>query len=159
MTENKQANRSSAKATALHLLAQRRLTEAELHRRLTAREYAEDDVRAVVAWCKDEKYLDDGLYARLFVEGRVRPVGNARMVAELVRRGIDREEAVASVARAEQGEEERLDAAIGKLFRMRPSISYPSAARALERLGFSTPGIYRKLRTRACAEEPFEDPA
>jgi regulatory protein len=141
---------------ALRLLAQRRLTEAELYRRLLARGYNGKEARDAITACKGEGYLDDALYARLFVEGRAKPVGDARMVAELVRRGVDRETALVSVAEAEHGEEERLDAALGKLFGMRPTISYPSAARALERLGFSTSAIYRTLREHA-QRERFSD--
>jgi regulatory protein len=141
--------RSSAKAAALRMLAQRRLTQAQLAQRLACRGYEEEEVRETVAACKSIGYVNDALFARLFVEGRVQPVGDKRMVAELVRRGIDRESAIASVADAENGEEIRLNAALRKLFAARPSISYPSAARALERLGFSTPAIYRKLRAFA----------
>jgi SOS response regulatory protein OraA/RecX len=134
------------------MLAQRRLTQAQLTQRLYARGYEAEEVREAVDACKSTGYLNDELFARLFVEGRVKPVGDARMVAELVRRGIDREAAVASVADAEHGEEERLEVALGKLFRTRPSINYPAAARALERLGFSTAAIYRKLREHAQSE-------
>jgi len=141
--------RSSAKAAALHMLAQRRLTQAQLAQRLACRGYEEEEVRETVAACTSTGYLNDALFARLFVEGRIKPVGDKRMVAELVRRGIDRESAIASVADAENGEDDRLDAALRKLFAARPSISYPSAARALERLGFSTSAIYRKLRESA----------
>jgi regulatory protein len=145
-------SRPNAKLAALRLLAQRRLTEAALYRRLVALGYTGKEAREAMTACTDEGYLDDALYARLFVEGRAKLIGDARMVAELVRRGVDREMAIVSVAEAEHGEEERLDAALGKLFRMRPTISYPSAARALERLGFSTAAIYRTLRAHAQLE-------
>lgn len=144
--------RSSAKEAALRMLAQRRLTQAELAQRLACRGYEEEEVRETVAACKSTGYVNDVLFARLFIEGRVKPVGNKRMVAELVRRGVDRESAIASVADAENGEDDRLDAALRKLFAARPSISYPSAARVLERLGFPTPAIYRKLREFARSE-------
>ncbi|GAC1523186.1 MAG: hypothetical protein NVS2B8_05340 [Vulcanimicrobiaceae bacterium] len=121
----------------------------QLETKLAQRGYCEDDVRAAVASCKADGFLDDALFAQLFVDGRAKAVGNARLVAELVRRGIDRDAAKASVAVAERAEDERLAAALDKLFRTRSSLSYPSAARALERLGFPTPAIYRHLRTRA----------
>jgi SOS response regulatory protein OraA/RecX len=81
----------------------------------------------------------------------VKAVGNSRLVAELVRRGIDRDAAKASVASAERDQEERLGSAIDKLFRTRSNLSYPSAARALERLGFPASAIYRQLRDRVQA--------
>jgi SOS response regulatory protein OraA/RecX len=146
---------SSARLAALRLLAQRRLSEAQLWSKLLSKGHAHEDVRRAVDACKADGYLDDGLFARLFVEGKVKAVGDARLVAELVRRGIDREAAAAAVEGAPRDEDERLVAAIDKLFRSRPALSYPSAARSLERLGFPTPAIYRLLRERIrCAEAP-----
>jgi SOS response regulatory protein OraA/RecX len=141
--------KAKARVAALRLLAQRRLTEASLWQRLMRKGYPDDEIREAVCACRRDGYLDDRLFATLFVEGRTKPVGDARLVAELVRRGIDREVALASVACAQNGEAHRLEAALVKLFRTRPGVSYPSAARALERLGFSTAGIYRRLRAHA----------
>jgi SOS response regulatory protein OraA/RecX len=145
---------SSARVAALRLLAARRLTEAQLWSKLLRKGYPHAEVRCAVEACKADGYLDDGLFARLFVEGKVKAVGDARLVGELVRRGIEREAAAAAVEHAPRDEEERLRVAIEKLFRTRPALSYPSAARSLERLGFPTPAIYRSLRERIrCAPE------
>jgi regulatory protein len=133
------------------MLAQRRLSESQLWERLARRGYADDEIRSTVESCKRDGFVDDALFARLFVDGRVKAVGNARLVAELVRRGIDRDAAKASVASAERDQEQRLGSAIDKLFRTRSNLSYPSAARALERLGFPASAIYRQLRERVQA--------
>jgi regulatory protein len=133
------------------MLAQRRLSESQLWERLARRGYPEDDIRSAVESCKRDGFVDDALFARLFVDGRVKALGNSRLVAELVRRGIDRDAAKASVASAERDQEERLGIAIDKLFRTRSNLSYPSAARALERLGFPASAIYRQLRERVRA--------
>jgi regulatory protein len=133
------------------MLAQRRLTEVQLRERLARRGYADDDVRSAVESCKRDGFVDDALFAQLFVDGRPKAVGDARLVAELVRRGIDRDAAKASVASAERDQDGRLALAIDKLFRTRPNLSYPSAARALERLGFPAAAIYRHLRERVQA--------
>jgi regulatory protein len=133
------------------MLAQRRLSESQLWERLARRGYPDDEIRSAVESCKRDGFVDDALFARLFVDGRVKAVGNARLVAELVRRGIDRDAAKASVASAERDQEERLGSAIDKLFRTRSNLSYPSAARALERLGFPASAIYRQLRERVRA--------
>ncbi len=135
--------------TSLRLLAQRRLTEAQLWTRLTRRGYDEDETRAAVAACKADGFVDDELFAQLFIDGRMKALGDARLVAELVRRGIDRDAAKRRVGAAERSEDERLALALEKLYRTRTSLSYPSAARALERLGFPSPAIYRLLRERA----------
>jgi regulatory protein len=134
------------------MLAGRRLTESQLWTRLARRGYEDDEIRAAIASCIADGFVDDALYARLFIDGRSKAVGNARLVADLVRRGIDRRAAQRAVTEAEREEPERLIAAIEKLFRQRPTLSYPSAARSLERLGFPTPAIYRELRARAAAE-------
>ena len=149
------ATAGKARATALRMLAQRRLTEAQLRERLSRRGYPDDEIGAVVRSCRAEGFIDDALFARLFIDGRGKAVGDARLVAELVRRGIDRDAAKRSVATSERDEDERLAAAIVKFFRTRPEASYPSAARALERLGFPAAAIYRQLRVRAAAAGPL----
>jgi SOS response regulatory protein OraA/RecX len=112
-------------------------------------------VRAAVTWCKAEGYVDDALFARLFIDGRAKAVGDARLVGELVRRGIDRTLAAEAVARSESDQDARLGSAVERLFRMRPNVPYPTAARALERLGFPAPAIYRHLRDHAARCGPL----
>jgi regulatory protein len=146
---------ASANVAALRLLAARRMTEARLWSRLLDRGFSDDEVRAAVEFCKREGYLDDALFARLFVEGRDKAVGDARLVAELVKRGIDRDAAARSVDRAERDEEARLASAIERLFRTRPGVGYPATARALERLGFPASAIYRHLRLHASRFGPL----
>ena len=136
---------------ALALLAQRRLTEAQLWKKLTAKGYDDTATAAAVASCKRDGFIDDDLFATLYVEGARKAVGDARLVAELVKRGIDRDAARERVAQAPSGQTERIGIAYEKLTRTRPQLSYPSAARALERLGFPTALIYRTLRERASA--------
>ncbi|GAC1302644.1 MAG: hypothetical protein NVS2B3_06670 [Vulcanimicrobiaceae bacterium] len=148
---------TKARVVALRLLAQRRLTESQLWARLERRGYLEEDVREAVASCKRDGFIDDHLFAQLFIDGRMKAVGDARLVAELVKRGIDRDAAKASVSSAERLESERLDLAIEKLFRTRSSLNLPNAARALERLGFPASAIYRQLRSRAQAEFAHDD--
>ncbi|MBD5654908.1 MAG: regulatory protein RecX [Candidatus Eremiobacteraeota bacterium] len=144
--------KAKARVTALRLLAQRRLTESQLWSRLARRGYDGDEIRAAVDSCKADGFVDDALYAQLFVDGRLKAVGNARLVAELVQRGIERDAAKQSVERAERAEDDRLASAVQKLFRTRESLGYSGAARALERLGFPAHAIYRHLRARAASE-------
>ena len=149
-------NRSKkARITALRMLAQRRLTEAQLWTKLERNGFPQEEVREAVASCKRDGYIDDKLFAELFVEQKHKAVGNVRLVGELVKRGIDREAALLAVQRGSVDEPSRADVAIEKLFRTKSDLSYPSAARTLERLGFPASLIYRKLRDHASTFGPL----
>ncbi|GAC1659668.1 MAG: hypothetical protein NVS9B12_13350 [Vulcanimicrobiaceae bacterium] len=148
----------TARVSALRVLAQRRLTEAQLFKRLERKGFAENEVRAAVESCKRDGYVDDKLFANLFVEQKRKALGNVRLAGELIKRGIDRDVALLAVRDASLDEPSRADDAIQKLFRTKPSLSYPSAARALERLGFPASLIYKKLREHAAAFGPLAVP-
>ncbi len=139
----------TARVAALAALAQRRLTEAQLWKKLQARGYEHDEIAAAVTSCKADGYIDDRLYAALYVEGARKAVGDARLRADLVRRGIAREAASAVVEAAPVDEAARIAAACEKLRRTHADLSYPALARRLERLGFPTSLIYRTLREQA----------
>ncbi len=141
-----------ARLTALRMLALRRLTESQLYAKLQRKGFDDESVAAAVASCKRDRLLDDNLYATLYVETKRASVGDARLVAELVKRGIDRDAARASVASSETTESERIGAAYDRIRRAGPALSYQSAARKLERLGFPASLIYRVLRERAGAD-------
>jgi regulatory protein len=142
---------NSARVAALRMLAARRLTEAQLWKKLAARGYADDSIAEAISSCKRDGYIDDALFAALYVEGPRKAVGDARLVAELVKRGIDREAAARAVHAAPHNQTERIALAYEKIRRTKRELSYQSSAHALERLGFPTSLIYRVLREHAAA--------
>ena len=92
-----------AKKRAMHLLERMDRTEQELRKKLAENEYPEDLIEDAITYVKHYHYVDDARYADCY--GRLRGADKSRgkLLAELQRKGVDRE--LASQVLAEYGEE------------------------------------------------------
>lgn len=90
-----------ARDAALHLLAHRARSRAELRRRLADRELPAAVIDETMAWLEDRGYLDDDAFAAAFIRDRLRlrPRGRFGLLAELRRKGVDESTAAAAVDR------------------------------------------------------------
>jgi regulatory protein len=88
-----------AREAALHLLAFRPRTAAELRRRLREKGYAPEVADGVVERMAETGVVDDSSFAEMFVRDRVRlrPKGKRILAQELRARGVDGEMAQAAI--------------------------------------------------------------
>jgi len=133
------------------------LTEAQLWSRLERKGYADEEILEAVERCKRDGFVDDRLFARLFLEGKRKALGDARLVGELVRKGVDRDVASTQIAQWESDERARCRDAFSGIAAKSSVVAYSSAARTLERRGFPASTIYAVLREHAARFGPLAD--
>jgi regulatory protein len=83
---------SSARGTALHLLSRRDYTAAEIRRKLTDREFPDDEIESAIQGLQSARLLDDRRAgaAHIRTASRLKHRGRLRIQRELEARGIDR---------------------------------------------------------------------
>jgi len=91
-----------AETLALRLIARAEQNTLGISRKLHKRGVAPDCIRAVIAQLCDMNLLDDGRYARLWLESRLirQATSPRRLFAALCARGIDRHDAEAALKTA-----------------------------------------------------------
>ena len=94
---------------ALRILQYRFNSEAELRRKLAAKDYDREAIDAAITRLRDEKWLDDTRFADAFVRTRLRKrIGRLRIRRELIAAGVDDDVAAGALRRNgdEEGERE-----------------------------------------------------
>ena len=137
--------------TALRMLAGKRLSKAQLRKKLRDRGFAPEAVNEAVAECERRRYIDDRTFAQLFVASALehKAIGPLRLMRDLIKQGIDADLAREVIAETEDGHDERLQRAIERLEMTRPGERFDRLARRLVNLGFTAPAVARALRERA----------
>ncbi|MEG2159430.1 MAG: RecX family transcriptional regulator, partial [Clostridia bacterium] len=83
---------SSAFTRSIDYLSRTMKTEKQMRTYLLGKGYAEQVVDIVVCKLKDYCYIDDAMYAQLYVEQNVKNKGTKRIKLELAKKGIDKEQ-------------------------------------------------------------------
>lgn len=128
---------------ALHFLSYRPRSSAEVRQNLTRRGVAPALVEVTIARLQENGLLDDGQFARLWIENRgaFRPRSHAALKMELRKKGLD-DQAIQSALEAEAEDEEQLvRLAARKQARRYAGLAWPEFRRKLgaflARRGFS----------------------
>src|ERR1043165_3146918 len=132
---------------ALRILGYRFNSEAELRRKLRAKQFDDATIAETIERLREEKWLDDERFAPAYVRTRVlKGIGRLRIRRELMGLGVGEDVAGrAGRENAAEGEDERLRAAYEKLARRLGDDRDKIAARLL-RQGFEMSAILGYLR-------------
>jgi len=77
---------------AFRLLKYRLRSEYELSQRLKRKRFSEQEISGVLSYLKERDFVDDGEFARAWVESRIKkPLGLYRLRQELKIKGIDKD--------------------------------------------------------------------
>ncbi len=146
MIENPQ-DPAECRNRALRLLSLRTHFSAELRRKLSTRGFEEATIESVLERLTQEKWLDDYAAGLEFVEAKLRrkAMGRFGVLAELSRRGVERDLADKIVANSYPDDEMEM---IRRAVSAAPTGKPEALARRLQRLGFS-PSAIRSVLAQA----------
>lgn len=81
-------NFNKAKGYALRLIKLRPRTEYELRVKFAQKMYSEEIADQLISYCKDSGLLDDGLFAKVWLQSRLKKYGLRRVRHELAAKGL-----------------------------------------------------------------------
>lgn len=157
MLRRSQHDAGNARDYALRLLAIRPRSIREIADRLQRKGYNGQEVDSVIADLSDLGLLDDRKFASQWIESRMalRPMGRARLRAELAAKGVDREIVVTTLAEYGNDLEEKGAALalarkkLGSLRGLEPEAARRRLAGFLGRRGFAAATVLRVLKEMA----------
>ncbi len=94
---------------AFHFLSYRPRSEKEIRDKLSMKKAPQEIIERVIISLKEHKFLDDGKYAKWFIENRLRfnPKGQRLLKMELKQKGVDPEiieEAIGNLSKDDESE-------------------------------------------------------
>jgi regulatory protein len=148
---------AAAESAALRILGGASQSARDLHRRLTRRGFSDTAATEAVQRCREAGYVDDAALAASVAGRHLRHGrGAARVVADLQRRGIDRD-AVSAAVEHIAGDEESALRALAAQRLQRASTQPPDEATLrriagqLQRRGFSSAMVRAAIREELSA--------
>ena len=149
-----------AKDYTLRLIKFRLRSEKEIRDKLLGREFEPEIIDTVVESLKKAKLVDDALFARLWVESRIkRSLGLARLAYELKQKGIAKNLIESAIGRIKEGydEEQVIGEIIGRKIKKMKGLSAQKIKNRLfgylVRRGFSRGLIIEALIRKVGYEE------
>lgn len=136
---------------AVDLLSRRAHFTAELRFKLRQRGFDDPEIDGVMLRLGEEGYVDDVETAHLWLEQQLRrkPQGPSKLLAGLLRRGVDGEIARDAVRElVDRREPELIEEALERRLARSGSHSEAALARHLDRLGFRAGAVLRAVRKR-----------
>lgn len=137
-----------AKKKAMNLLLHNDRTEKELRDRLKRAGFSEAAEEEAVAYVRSFHYIDDGRYARRYVEIYQNRKSRNQLVLDLKKRGVGDREIQMALEEEWQGDLAALKAALEKKTRDASKLTYEEKqkiAASLYRKGFSVADIHKVL--------------